>query len=701
MSESVNYKKQGQVAVLTADNPPVNALGQAVRAGLVEGVARAGADPDVKAIVILCAGRTFFAGADIREFGKPPLPPSLREVHEAMEASPKVIVSAIHGTALGGGCETALASHYRVAAPSAKIGVPEVNLGILPGAGGTQRLPRLIGVERALEMVVFGQPVAAKKAKEWGLIDEIVEGDLETAAVTYAERLISQGAPLRKISDIAINPASVSAEVFSAMRARIAKERRGYFAPERCIQAVEAAVSLPFAEGMKKERALFEECMATTHSKAQRYAFFAEREVGVIPGLGKEVKARPVAKVGVIGAGTMGGGIAMCFANAGIPVTVVEMKADALERGLGVIRKNYEATAARGRLSAPDMERRLGLITGSLDYGDLKDADLLIEAVFEDMGVKKKVFAELDRVAKAGAVLASNTSTLNLDEIARATSRPQDVIGLHFFSPANVMRLLEIVRGAATAPDTLATALHVSKTIGKVGVVSGVCFGFIGNRMLFEYGREAELLLLEGASPAQLDKALYDFGMAMGPCAMNDLAGVDVGALVRKAHRAELPNEPTYYPIADKLYALGRYGQKTGAGYYAYPNGSRTPQPDPEADAVIVEEAKRLGIARRPVSDQEIVERCIFAAANEGARILEEGIALRPGDIDTVWLTGYGFPVYRGGPMFYADTVGLAHVVKAIDGYRGRYGAVYWPHARLLEKLAAAGKTFANWREVM
>ena len=701
MSDAVSYKKQGQVAVLTADNPPVNALGQAVRAGLVEGVARAGADPDVKAIVILCAGRTFFAGADIREFGKPPLPPSLREVHEAMEASPKLIVSAIHGTALGGGCETALASHYRVAVASAKIGVPEVNLGILPGAGGTQRLPRLIGIERALEMVVFGQPVAAKKAQDWGLVDEIVEGDLAAAAVTYAERLIGQGAPLRKISDTAIDPASIPAEAFSAMRARIAKERRGYFAPERCIQAVEAAVRLPFAEGMKQERALFEACMATTHSKAQRYAFFAEREVGVIPGLGKEVKARPVAKVGVIGAGTMGGGIAMCFANAGLPVTVVEMKADALERGLGIVRRNYEATAARGRIRAQEVERRLGLISGSLDYAALQDADLVIEAVFEDMGVKKKVFAELDRVMKAGAVLASNTSTLNLDEIARATSRPQDVVGLHFFSPANVMRLLEIVRGAATAPDTLATALYASKTIGKVGVVSGVCFGFIGNRMLFEYGREAELLLLEGASPAQVDKALYDFGMAMGPCAMNDLAGVDVGALVRKAHRAELPKEPTFCAVADKLYALGRYGQKTGAGYYAYPNGSRAPQPDPQVEAMIVEEAKRLGIARRAVSDQEIVERCIFAAANEGARILEEGIALRPGDIDTVWLAGYGFPVYRGGPMFYADTVGLAKVVKAIDGYRARYGEVYWPHAPLLEKLAAAGKTFANWREVM
>lgn len=701
MTTSVHYEKHGQVAVLIADNPPVNALGQAVRAGIVAGIERAVADVDVKAIVLMCAGRTFFAGADIREFGKPQQTPSLRDMHEVMTRCKKLIVSAIHGTALGGGFETALASHYRAAAPQAKLGTPEVNLGILPGAGGTQRLPRLVGVAAALDLVVTGRPIAAKKALQLGAVDELIEGDLKTGAIAYAQRLIDQGAPLRVIGDMAVAAGSYPADIFDQMRARMAKEKRGYFAPQRCIDAVEAAVMLPFTEGMQRERELFDQCMANPQSGAQRHAFFAEREVANVPGLGKDIKPRPVAKVGIIGAGTMGGGIAMCFANVGVPVTVVEAKPEALERGLGQVRKNYEISVERGRMTQADLDSRMALFSGALDYAALADADLIIEAVFEDMALKKKIFATLDQVAKSGAVLASNTSTLDLDEIAAVTQRPGDVIGLHFFSPANVMRLLEIVRGKATAPDVLATALNVSKQIGKVGVVSGVCFGFIGNRMLFEYGREAELLLLEGASPSEVDAALYNFGMAMGPCAMNDMAGIDVGALVRREHRAHLPADPTYCAIADKLAAMGRLGQKTGRGYYLYPDGGRTPQPDPEVTKLIEAEAARLGVARRPVTAEEIVARCMFAMINEGARILAEGIALRPGDIDTVWLNGYGFPAHRGGPMYYADSVGLAHVVKAIDGYRARYGEVYWPHAPLLEKLAAAGKTFAQWKDVM
>lgn len=699
METPVAYAKHGQIAVLIADNPPVNALGHAVRSGIAAGIRQAEADPEVKAIVLMCAGRTFFAGADIREFGKPQQSPSLREVHEIMTACPKIIVSAIHGTALGGGFETALASHYRVAVPQAQMGTPEVNLGLLPGAGGTQRLPRLVGVEAALDLVVSGRPISAKKAHALGAVDELIEGDLKEGAIAFAERLVAEGAPLRKVSDMAVGP--YPADVFDKMRARMAKEKRGFFAPQRCIDAVEVAVTTPFAEGMKRERELFDQCMANPQSGAQRYAFFAEREVANVPGITKDIKARPVTKVGVIGAGTMGGGIAMCFANAGIPVTVVDAKQEALNRGLGVVRKNYEISASRGRMTMADVDARMGLITGSLDYGALHDADMIIEAVFEDMALKKKIFAELDRVAKAGAVLATNTSTLDVNEIAAATKRPGDVVGTHFFSPANVMRLLEIVRGKDTSLEVLATTLKVAKTIGKVGVVSGVCFGFIANRMLFQYGREAEVLILEGATPAAVDKALYDFGMAMGPFAMNDMAGVDVGALVRREHRAHLPDNPTYCVISDKLAAMGRLGQKTGRGYYRYAEGSRTPEPDPEVLTIIEEEAARLGIKRRTVTAEEIIARCMYATINEGALILEEGIALRPADIDIAWLYGYGFPAYRGGPMYYADQVGLANIVKAIDGYRAQYGEEYWPRASLLEKLATAGKGFAQWKDVM
>lgn len=701
MSSPVNYREQGAVAIITADNPPVNALGHAVRQGLVDGLARAAESAAVEAAIIICAGRTFFAGADIREFGKPPVSPVLREVHEAMTRFPKLLVAAIHGTALGGGFETALACHYRIALDSAKVGLPEVNLGILPGAGGTQRLPRLIGVERALDMIVSGRPIGAREALGLGAVDELAAADLEKAAVDYAEKLLAENAPLRRVSALKIDAAALPANFFAEARARIAREKRGFLAPQKCVDAVEAAVTLPFEDGMVRERALFDELVGTTQAKAQRYAFFAEREVAQVPGIDKSVKPRSLRSVGVIGAGTMGGGIAMNFLNAGIPVTITDVSQEALDRGLATIRRNYEASAAKGRIAPQAVEERMGLLTGSLDLTDLAAADLVIEAVFEKIDLKKDVFARLDALAKPGAILATNTSTLDVDEIARATRRPQDVIGLHFFSPANVMRLLEIVRGQVTAPDVLATALSLARKIGKVGVVSGVCFGFIGNRMLEAYGREAELMLLEGATPAEVDRALYAFGMAMGPFAMYDMAGVDVSYLVRLSHRDQLPRNPSYYAVGDRLARMGRHGQKTGAGFYRYAAGSRTPIEDPEVVEIIREEAARAGVAPRELAPDEIVARCIYAMVNEGARILEEGIALRPGDIDQVWIHGYGFPVYRGGPMFHADVVGLAEVAAKIAEYRARYGAEYWPHAPLLERLAAAGKGFAQWKDMV
>ncbi|RMF09497.1 MAG: 3-hydroxyacyl-CoA dehydrogenase [Alphaproteobacteria bacterium] len=700
MTSPVSYERKGSIAVVTADNPPVNALGQAVRQGLVDAVERAAGDDAVKAVVIRCAGRTFFAGADIREFGKPPLDPPLRRVHEVITECPKPVVAAIHGTALGGGFETALACHYRIAVPSAKVGTPEVNLGILPGAGGTQRLPRLVGVENALELVVFGRPVGAKQALAMGAIDEIAKGDLEADAIAYAERLVAEGAPLRKVSDLPIEKTPEVEAAIARYRERIARERRGFFAPQRCIDAVEAAVTLPFEEGMARERELFNECMANPQSRAQRYAFFAEREAGSVPGIGKQTPIREIRAVAVIGAGTMGGGIAMNFADIGLPVTIVEASDEALERGLGVVRRNYESAARKARITAAEVDARMALITGVTDYQAVADADLIIEAVYEDMALKKDIFGTLDAVAKEGAILATNTSTLDVDEIAAVTGRPGDVIGLHFFSPANVMRLLEIVRGAKTTEDVIATAMKMAKKIGKVGVLSGVCYGFIGNRMLDVYAREAELMLLEGATPARIDKALYDFGMAMGPFAMFDLAGVDVAWKTRESHRDRAPKDPSYYHIGDLLAEMGRHGQKVGRGYYKYEEGSRTPIPDPEVEALIRSEAQKLGIEQREVDDTEIVARCLYPMINEGARILEEGIALRPGDIDTVWINGYGFPVYRGGPMFYGGEVGLDKVLAAIETYRERYGERFWTPSPLLEKLAKAGKTFAQWKDV-
>jgi 3-hydroxyacyl-CoA dehydrogenase len=698
VSELVSFEKQGSVGVITVNNPPVNALAQGVRQGLIESLARGIDDPGVSAMVIIGGGRTFIAGADIREFGKPPQPPDLHSVLEKIESSPKPVVAAIHGTALGGGLEVCLACHYRVAVAAGQVGLPEVKLGLLPGAGGTQRLPRLIGAEAALRMIVSGDPVRAPRAKELGIVDEVVGEDLRAGAVAFAEKLVAEKKPLRKISaaDDKLQAARQNPTLFETFKKSIEREARGYLAPFKCIEAVQAAVTLPFAEGLKRERQLFQECMASPQSKGQIHAFFAEREATKIPDVPPGTPARKIERAAVIGAGTMGGGIAMNFANAGIPVTVVEMSQEALDRGLAVVKKNYAGTVEKGRLSQADMDKRMGLIAGTLDRGTIREADIVIEAVFEEMAVKKDVFAALDKIAKPGAVLASNTSTLDIDQIASATARPEAVIGTHFFSPANVMRLLELVRGSKTAKETIATSSELSRRIGKVWVLAGNCDGFIGNRMLAPYLREAEFLVEEGATPQQVDRVIYDFGFAMGPFAMQDLAGLDVGWRIRKGKAATRRKDLRYSHVGDRLCEQGRFGQKTGSGWYRYEPGSRIPKPDPEVEALIAAAAKEGGITRRQVSDEEVLKRCLWALVNEGARILEEGIALRSSDIDVTYLYGYGFPRYRGGPMFYADQVGLKQVYGDVAAFHTQHGEP-WTPAPLLERLAKQGKGFRDF----
>jgi 3-hydroxyacyl-CoA dehydrogenase len=690
ITQSVDLDRRGRVAVLTVNNPPVNALSQHVRQGLRDGLKQAAADGGVAAIVITCAGRTFIAGADITEFGKPPKEPSLHEVLDLIESSPKPVVAAIHGTALGGGLEVTLACHYRVGAKTARFGLPEVKLGILPGAGGTQRLPRVVGVPKALSMIVSGDPIGADEALKAGLIDEIVEGDLTAAAVTFAEKVVSEKRPLKKIRDLDEKVAAVRGkpEIFAEFRKSVARQTRGFRAPENCIKAVEAAVNLPFDQGLKRERELFQELITSPESKAQRYFFFAEREAAKIPDVPADTKSRDIQKAAVLGAGTMGGGIAMNFANAGIPVTVVEVAQEALDRGLGVVRKNYEATASRGRLTMPDVEKRMGLISGTTDWSKIADADIVVEAVFEEMPIKKEVFAKIDGICKPGAVLATNTSTLDVDEIASATKRPEDVIGMHFFSPANVMRLLEVVRGKKSAKDVIATAMGVGRRIAKVPVLVGVCYGFVGNRMLHQRGREAEKLILEGALPHEVDRVLTDFGFPMGPFAMGDLAGLDVGWRIRKGKGVKSA-------VADRICELGRFGQKTGAGYFRYEKGDRTPIPDPDVEKIIVEVASEQGILRRKIGEAEILARLLYPMVNEGAKILEEKIAIRASDIDVIWVYGYGWPVYRGGPMFWADQVGLKTIRDRMNEWRKTQGEE-WTPAPLLDRLASEGKTFTG-----
>ena len=687
----VSSARQGAIAVVTIDSPPVNALSHAVRSGTKAALDAAIADGAVKGVVLICAGRTFVAGADITEFGKPMQEPGLAAVIEAIEASPKPVVAAIHGTALGGGLELALACHYRVAVPAARLGLPEVKLGILPGAGGTQRLPRLVGLALALDMITSGDPIDAGRARDAGLVDELAAGELRAAAVAFAEKAVREQLPLRRIRDLADKLKVPEPDFFRNYRGALAKRRRGLEAPLACVDAVEAAATLPFDQGLKRERELFVKLLGGEQSKAQRYFFFAEREAAKIPDVPSDTPVAPIRKAAVIGAGTMGGGIAMNFANVGIPVTVIEANAAALERGLGIVRKNYEISAARGGLARDDIDKRMALIKGSVAYDEIADADLVIEAVFEDMALKKEIFATLDRIAKPGAVLATNTSTLDVNAIAAATTRPESVIGLHFFSPANVMRLLEIVRGAKTAKPVIATSMALAKTIRKVPVLVGVCDGFVGNRMLAQRGREAERLLIQGALPHQVDKVLTDFGFPMGPFAMGDLAGLDVGWRVRQARG-------TKAPIADALYEAGRLGQKTNAGYYHYEPGSRAPIPDPEVERIIVAVSTQLGVERRPIAEAEMLERLVHPMINEGAKILDEGIALRPSDIDVIWIYGYGWPIYRGGPMHYADGVGLRRIADRLTEFATRFGEAALRPAPLLQRLAAEGRGFADWK---
>jgi 3-hydroxyacyl-CoA dehydrogenase len=683
VNDVVDLSNEGDVAVITVNYPPVNALSAKVRDGLAEAFKQAGADDSAAAIVLICEGRTFIAGADITEFGKPPKGAPLGELLNAIEASPKPVVAAIHGTALGGGLETALVAHYRVATPSAKVGLPEVNIGIIPGAGGTQRLPRIVGVETALEMITSGAHVGAKKAAAAGLIDEIVEeGKLRQGAISFARKVVAEGRPLKKVRDL---KAVADPSVFADFRKANARKFRGFKAPEACIQAIEAAVNLPFDEGLKKERELFVELVNGEQAKALRYVFFATREAAKIPDVPADTPTRDVKKVGVIGAGTMGGGISMNFLNAGIPVTIVEVKQDALDRGVAVIRGNYERSVKSGRMTMEQVDQRMGLLTPSLNLEDLADCDLVIEAVFELMDIKKELFGKLDAIVKQGAILASNTSYLNVDEMAACTSRPQDFIGLHFFSPANVMKLLEIVRGEKTAKDVIATSMQLAKKIGKVAVLVGVCHGFVGNRMLFQRTREANALVNEGAMPWDIDKVLYEFGLPMGPFAMGDLAGLDIG------WKAETSSSST---IRECLNEAGRRGQKTGAGYYDYDENRRA-SPSPVTEQIIKDFRAKNGYEPRDISEQEIFERLVYPMINEGAKILEEGKAIRASDIDIVWLNGYGWPAYRGGPMYYANTVGLQTVLDAMKGYQAKLGDDFKP-AALLEKLAAEGKTFAD-----
>jgi 3-hydroxyacyl-CoA dehydrogenase len=698
MPDIVAYAVQGHLGVITLDNPPVNALSvsKGVLQRILDAIKEGEHDPAVRGLLIVGNGRAFCGGADISEFGAP-LPVGLATLPvlaSYMDTVTKPIVAAIHGFALGGGLELALACHFRCALPGTQLGLPEVKLGILPGAGGTQRLPRVIGVERALDMIVSGDPIAAEKALELGLVDEMVKGEILAAGIQFANRVIREGREIRRTGGLAARLEQPAETFFPAARARIAKEHRGYPAPLAIVDCLEAAVTLPLAKGLARERELFEKLRGSPESKALRHLFFAERQVAKIPDVPEDTPTRPIKSAAVIGAGTMGGGIAMNFVNAGIPVKVVEVAQEALDKGLGVVRKNYAATVAKGRLSQEAMDQRMALLHGVLSYDDLKDVDIVIEAVFEDMALKKQVFEKLDAAAKPGAILATNTSTLDVNEIAAVTKRPQDVVGLHFFSPANVMKLLEVVRAGKTAPDTLATAMKLARTIKKVGVVAGVCDGFIGNRMLHAYFREAGFLLEEGALPQQVDRVIESFGFAMGPFRVSDLAGLDVGWYIRKRQAATRPAHLRYSKVADQICELGRFGQKTGAGWYRYEAGNRTPIPDPEIEALIFKASKEAGIERREITDQEILERCMYALVNTGAKILEEGIALRASDIDVVYIYGYGFPRFRGGPMFYADSVGLDQVYEAVKRFHGQHG-VFWEPAPLLERLAREGGRFS------
>ncbi len=693
---TAHFDVHGNVAVIRLDNPPVNGLGLALRQGIVNGIRKAESDDAVKAVVLIGSDRAFSGGADISEFGsdKATAEPNLNTVINYVESSRKPVIAAISGACMGGGLELALGCHYRIAKPDAQIALPEVKLGLLPGAGGTQRLPRLIGAEHAVNMIVSGSVVPAKQFKGSPLFDEIIDGELFDAAVAYATKVVSENLPLKKVRDLKAkhpNPEGF----FMFTRNTVGAMAKNYPAPLKCVDAVKAAVTMPFDKGMAVEREAFLNLMQTPESRALRHAFFSERLTSKIADVPSDTPIRDIKSVGVIGGGTMGTGISINFLNAGIPVTLVEMKQEGLDRGVAAIQKVYEGRVKKGRMSEDDARAKMALLTPSLTYDDLSNVDLVIEAVFEEMGVKQSVFEKLDEVCKQGAILASNTSTLDLDKIASFTKRPEDVIGLHFFSPANIMKLLEVVRGEKTAKDVLATAMKLAKAIKKTAVVSGVCDGFIGNRMINQYQREALLMLEEGASVQQIDKAIEKFGFAMGPLRMADLAGGDIGWAIRKRQYAENP-DMVKMVVADRLCEMGRYGQKTGAGFYRYEPGNRNALHDPEVDKVVDEVRAELGITPRKISNQEIVERCVYALVNEGAQILDEGIAQRASDIDMVYLTGYGFPVFRGGPMHYAEEVGLPNVVRAMQAFtEDRHTQPgFWEPAALLAKRAEEGKGF-------
>ena len=692
MAVTISYEADGRVLVATVDNPPVNALSHAVRSGLKDAAERAANEDAVEAMVVAAAGRTFIAGADIREFGKPMQEPGLGEVIDVIEALDKPVVAAMFGTTLGGGLEVAHGCHYRVAQAGSKFGLPEVKLGLLPGAGGTQRMPRLAGVAFSLEAITSGNHYPVEKGLEVGIVDQVVDGDVVAAAVKFAvETAIPKG--VRKTRDQVVPDKDQAAEIIAAFKKKSARSSRGYFAPEQCIACVEASVSMDYDAAIVEERERFMACMANPQSRAMQHIFFAERQTKIIPDLSRDTPVRSVKSVGVLGSGTMGGGIAMCFANAGIPVTLIDINEEMLQKGLGVVRSNYERSAKRGKLTTDQVEHLMGLIKPSTDYADLSDVDLVIEAVIEQMDIKKKVFETLDSVCKQGAILATNTSYLNIDEIAAATKRPEDVIGLHFFSPANVMRLLEIVRAEKTADDVLATSLAIAKGIKKTGVVARVCPGFIGNRMVKVYGQQAYKMASRGTAPETIDNAMYDFGLAMGPFAMGDMAGLDIGYMSRKASGSY---DESVYSWVDRLVEMGRKGQKTGAGIYTYKPGDRTPNVDPMVMDMIREEAQARQIGLVDCTPEEIVERCMLALINEGAQILEEGMAIRASDIDIVYVNGYGFPPYRGGPMHYADYLGLDIVRTKLEAL-AKEDPAYWTVSPLITRLADAGETFAQF----
>ncbi len=692
----VTVEADGEIAVVTVNNPPANTITAAVRAGLRAALEQIGTARAIRAVLLRCEGSTFFSGADIGEFDGSPKEAEYRELFRRIEALDMPVVAAMHGTVLGGGLEIALACHYRLAAPGTRFGLPEVTLGIIPGAGGTQRMPRLIGVEKTLELIISAKPVDAAQALQLGFIDEVIAGDLRAAGLGFARALLAAGSGPRRTSERAVDPNSATAAQIERLTAQARAQYPNREAALTAIKAVEAAVRLPFVQGLLYEEQLVNHAKQTAESRGAVHVFFAERAARRVPGLAAGA-ALAVRTAGIIGAGTMGGGIAMCFADAGIAVTLIDSSQDALDRGLGVIAGNYASMVKRGRLSDAEQAQRLALIRGSLHYDDLASADLIIEAVYEDMALKRKIFGQLDRSAKPGAVLASNTSTLDVTEIARATSRPAEVIGMHFFSPANVMPLLEVIRTELTGPVTIRTAMELAKPLRKTPVLARVCYGFVGNRMMEGYAAQAERMVLEGASPRQIDGVLEHWGMAMGILAVFDMAGVDVGVNVHKANADRYPPDPTYYQADFALVEAGRLGQKNGKGYYRYQRGDRTRHDDAEAVAILQARARALHVPARSHSDQEILERCLFALLNEGFRILQEGVVQRSSDIDVVWTSGYGFPRYRGGPMFYAESMGLGRLLAGINRFRGEFGPMHWEPAPLLVELVGSGRSIAEW----